>query len=56
MRNYVFCDVDSCIHNQNKNCKKDLITISRIMPKEITNAKTICYSVCEDYKERENDK
>lgn len=55
MVNNIYCYINSCIHNRNRECEKRSISITWKTSSEFYCGERKCYATCEDYEELEKD-
>lgn len=55
MVNYIHCYINNCVHNHDRKCEKNMISISWKTSNEFRCGERVCFASCDDYEELEKD-
>lgn len=51
MVNHIHCYLNTCVHNHDRSCEKEMVSIVNKTSNEFCCGERVCYAVCEDYEE-----
>lgn len=55
MINHIYCYINTCVHNRDRRCSKNIISIAHKTSNEFCCGERVRHAVCEDYEELEKD-
>lgn len=51
--NHIHCYLSRCVHNRDRSCSKNTVSILYKTSNEFCCGERVCYAACEDYSEGE---
>jgi len=49
----IYCYLNSCVHNRDRSCSKNTVSIVNKTSNEFYCGERVCYAACDDYEELE---